>query len=145
MSELPRRTSRLSLGQSDRQRVEAGTSVSDASAAAPAIGGAATMTAPPVAMLSAADIEAIAARVAGWLDRPPHGLLKVDEVAALRAVDPVFVSAHQHEPGVLRSPPRGRRPALPFDRAAVLELLRRRAAPRAPRSTRRHARPPQRR
>jgi hypothetical protein len=145
MSELPRRTSRLSLGQSDRQPVEAGTSVSDASAAAPAIGGAATMTAPPVAMLSAADIEAIAARVAELLDRPPHRLLKVDEVAALLAVDPAFVYAHQHELGVLRLPTRGRRPALRFDRDAVLELLRQRAAPRAPRSPRRHARPPQRR
>jgi hypothetical protein len=125
MSELPRRTSRLSLGQSDRQPAEAGTSVSDASAAAPAIGGAATMTAPPVAMLAAADIEAIAARVAELLDRPPHRLLKVDEVAALLAVDPAFVYAHQHELGVMRLPTKGRRPALRFDRDAVVERLRR--------------------
>src|SRR3954462_8626923 len=103
------------------------------------------MTAPPVAMLSAADIEAIAAPVPELLDRPPHRLLKVDEVAALLAVDPAFVYAHQHALGVLRLPTRGRRPALRFDRDAGVEPLRQRAAPRAPRSPRRHARPPQRR
>jgi hypothetical protein len=98
-----------------------------------------------LAMLGEEDIEAIAARIAELLDRPPHRLLKVDEVATLLAVDPAFVYAHQHELGVLRLPTRGRRPALRFDRDAVLELLRQRAAPRAPRSPRRHARPPQRR
>ena len=94
-------------------------------------------------MLADTDIEAIAARVAELLERPPHRLLKVDEVAALLAVDPAFVYAHQHELGVLRLPTRGRRPALRFDRDAVLELLRRRAAPPAPSSPKRRSKPPQ--
>src|SRR4051794_21078047 len=38
------------------------------------------------------EIEAIAARVAELLDRPPHRLLNVDEVATLRAVDAAFVT-----------------------------------------------------
>src|SRR3954465_7519530 len=144
MSELPRRTSRRSFGPPDRKPAEGGTSASDAGAA-PAAAGVPTTAAPPVAAVGGADIEAIAARVAELLDRAPHRLLKVDEVAALLAVDPAFVYAHQHELGVLRLPTRGGRPALRFDRDAVLELLRQRAAPRAPRSPRRHARPPQRR
>jgi hypothetical protein len=145
VSELPRRTSREVLDQGKAQPAAAGTSTSD--------GGAPARTSPcvhatgggAVAVLAAADIEAIAARVAELLDRPPHRLLKVDEVAALLAVDAAFVYAHQQELGVLRLPTRGRRPALRFDRDAVLELLRRRAAPRASSLPRRRAKPPQRR
>lgn len=141
MSELPRRTSRPLLGQPERQRVEAGTTINDAGAAAHAAG---TGTTPdrPVPMLGAQDIETIAARVAELLDRPPHRLLKVDEVAALLAVDAAFVYSHQQELGVVRLPTRGRRGALRFDRDAVLELLRRRAAPREPSSPMRRAKPP---
>ena len=141
MSELPRRTSRPLLGQPERQRVEAGTPIDDAGAAAHAAG---TGTTPDraVAMLGAQDIEAIAARVAELLDRPPHRLLRVDEVAALLAVDPAFVYAHQRELGVLRLPTRGRRPALRFDRDTVLELLRQRAAPQAASPPKRRAKPP---
>jgi hypothetical protein len=108
-------------------------------------GGSRTTDAGAVVVLAAADIEAIAARVAELLDRPRHRLLKVDEVAALLAVNAAFVYAHQHELGVLRLPTRGRRPALRFDRDAVLELLRQRAAPRAASARRRRPKPPQRR
>jgi hypothetical protein len=145
VSELPRRTSARSIGARDTPPAEAGTSISDASAPSPTGADVGTTEAAPILRLGAADIEAIAARVAELVERPPHRLLKVDEVATLLAVDAAFVYAHQHELGVLRLPTRGRRPALRFDRDAVLELLRQRAAPRAPRSPRRHARPPQRR
>jgi hypothetical protein len=131
MSDLPRRTSRPSPGQPDRQPAEAGTAVSDGRVAARAAG-AGTTRDRPVAMLREEDIGAIAARIAERLDRPRHRLLRVDEVAALLAVDPAFVYAHQHDLGVLRLPTRGRRPALRFDRDAVLELLRQRATRRAP-------------
>jgi hypothetical protein len=144
VSELPRPTSRPSLGQPDRQPAEAGISVSNASVV-PRAAGVGTTHDRRLAMFGDEDIEAIAARVAELLDRPPHRLLKVDEVAGLLAVDPAFVYAHQHELGVLRLPTRGRRPALRFDRDAVLELLRRRAAPRAPSSPKRRPKPPQRR
>jgi hypothetical protein len=86
----------------------------------------------PATVLDAGDIEAIAARVAELLDRQIPKLLKADEVARLLAVDVAFVYAHQHELGVLRLPSKGRRPALRFDRDAVLELLRRRAEQSVP-------------
>jgi hypothetical protein len=144
MSELPRRTSRPPLDESHRQPAEAGTFFSGAGSAARTAGAGTTYN-QPVAMLGPGDIEAIAARVAELLDRPSHRLLKVDEVAALLAVDAAFVYAHQQELGVLRLPTKGRRPALRFDRDAVLEVLRQRAAHRTPTPTRRRPTPPQRR
>jgi hypothetical protein len=145
VSELPRRTARQSDGQRDVQPAEARAAISDASAPAPTGAGMRTIDAGSVAGLDERDIEAIAARVAALLDRPPHRLVKVDEVAALLAVDPAFVYVHQHELGVLRLPTRGRRGALRFDRGAVLELLRQRAAPRAPRAPKRRSKPTHRR
>src|SRR4051794_36741072 len=85
MSELPRRASRRSTGQPDHQPNQAGTSTSDASTPAPTAPDVGGTDARPVAILEVADIEAIAARVAELLDRPPRRLLKVDEVAALLA------------------------------------------------------------
>ena len=59
------------------------------------------------------DIEAIAHRVVELLEAPPRKLLTVAEVARLLGV----------EPGVVRLPGKGRRPALRFDRDTVLERL----------------------
>src|SRR3954466_1442504 len=91
----------------------------------------------PAVVLGAGDIEAIAARVAELLDRPTPKLLKVGEVAQILGVDAGFVYAHQQELGVLRLPSKGRRPALRFDRDAVLELLRRRTEQPSPAPRRR--------
>src|SRR4051794_36438975 len=145
VSELPRRTSRRSLSARDAQPADAGTSSRDTGALMPAVACESTTDARPVSILGARDIEAIAVRVAELLERPSRRLLKVDEVAALLAVDPAFVYAHQRELGVLRLPTRGRRPALRFDRDAVLELLRQRAGQRPPTPARRRPKPPQRR
>ena len=91
MSELPCRASRRSLGPPDAQCTEAGASISDGSAPPPTAVGVRTTDAAPAGRLGAADIEAIAARVAELLDRPSHGLLKAGEIAALRAVDVAYL------------------------------------------------------
>lgn len=145
MSELPRQDSRRSVDWDSAEPADPETPTSDATASTSTIERTAANDARPVAGLTAEDIEAIAARVAELLNRPPHRLLRVDEVAALLAVDAAFVYAHQHELGVLRLPTRGRRGALRFDRDAVLALLRQRAAPRAPSSPKRRAKRPHRR
>jgi hypothetical protein len=75
-------------------------------------------------VLGAGEIEAIAARVVELLERPAPKLLTAGEVARMLAVDVAFVYAHQRELGVLRLPSNGCRPALRFDRDAVMERLR---------------------
>src|SRR3954470_13771090 len=109
MSELPRQDSRRSVDWDGAEPADPETPTSDATASTSTIERTAANDARPVAGLTAEDIEAIAARVAELLNRPPHRLLRVDEVATLLAVDPAFVYAHQHELGVLRLPTRGRR------------------------------------